>query len=186
VVAAVADVHPRSTTPFWTSKNASRRQKKSPSTRARPGVGAKVARAVLSSEYGAPTDVVEQVRTAVVPRAAGVSPAVQQPGSVIAVVASTAVYSARDTDVTPPEPTLPQQLGLRTGALSPADVVTLEVVVNQSGVVEAAWARTNPRNVGESLLLATSLHAVKAWRFQPALKNGSPVAYRKVISFEGL
>jgi hypothetical protein len=109
-----------------------------------------------------------------------------QPGSVVAFVAPTQIYSASDADVMPPEPTHPQQLtGMRTGAVGPSTTVTIEVIVNPQGFVEAAWALTSPNNVGEALVLATSLHAVKAWVFHPAVKGGTPVAYRKLISFEG-
>jgi hypothetical protein len=104
----------------------------------------------------------------------------------VAFITSPHVYSAVDADVTPPEPTYPQRLGgLKTGAVKPDDIVTIEVVVNELGVVEAAWGKTAPRTVGESLLLATSLHAVKSWLFRPALKDGSPVPYRKLITFDG-
>ena len=109
-----------------------------------------------------------------------------QQGSAVAFISSPYVYSALDVEVVPPETVLPQRLGnLRTGAVKPDDKVTIEVVVNDQGIVEAAWGRTYPRNVGESLLLATSLHAAKSWMFYPALKNGVPVTYRKLITFEG-
>jgi hypothetical protein len=118
--------------------------------------------------------------------APGPAPAAQQPGTVVAYVASSQIYSAANADVIPPEPTHPQELtGMRTGAVGPSSIVTLEVVVNSQGLVEAAWSRTSPNNVGEALVLATSLHAVKAWQFHPAVKDGTPVPYRKLISFEG-
>ncbi len=107
-------------------------------------------------------------------------------GSAVAFIASSHIYSVLDEDVTPPETVRPQKLGnLKTGTLSPDDKVTIEVVVNDRGFVEAAWGRTAPRTVGESLLLTTSLHAVKSWAFWPARKDGIPVAYRKLITFQG-
>jgi hypothetical protein len=112
--------------------------------------------------------------------------AATESGSAVAFIAATHIYSALDDDVTPPETLYPQKLGnLKTGTLTADDRVTIEVVVNDHGIVEAAWGRTSPRTVGESLLLATSLHAVKSWAFRPALKNGNPVAYRKLITFQG-
>jgi hypothetical protein len=112
--------------------------------------------------------------------------AAREPGSAVAFIASSHVYSAEDVDVIPPETINPQKLGnLRTGAIKPDDKVTIEVLINVEGYVEEARGRTAPRNVGESLLLATSLHAVKSWVFRPALKDGTPVAYRKLITFEG-
>jgi hypothetical protein len=107
-------------------------------------------------------------------------------GSAVAFIASSHIFSALDEDVTPPETIHPQKLGnLKTGTLTPDDMVNIEVVVNDHGIVEAAWGRTSPRTVGESLLLATSLHAVKSWAFRPAIKDGNPVAYRKLITFQG-
>jgi outer membrane biosynthesis protein TonB len=60
--------------------------------------------------------------------------------------------------------------------------VTIELVINARGRLDSARATTAPRSVGESLLLATGLHAVKSWEFRPALKDGFPVSYRKLMS----
>ena len=120
------------------------------------------------------------------PGGAAVTGASGAPGSAVAYIASSHVYSADDADVIPPETINPQKLGnLRTGSIKPDDKVTIEILIKVDGSVEAAWGRTTPRNIGESLLLATSLHAVKSWAFRPALKDGVPVAYRKLITFEG-
>jgi len=120
------------------------------------------------------------------PGVAAVTGASGEPGSAVAYIASSHVYSADDADVIPPETINPQKLGnLKTGSIKPDDKVTIEILVNVDGSVESAWGRTTPRNIGESLLLATSLHAVKSWVFRPALKGGVPVAYRKLITFEG-
>jgi hypothetical protein len=92
-------------------------------------------------------------------------------------------YTASDADVTPPEPI--RQQWLRTlPAARPDDVVSIELVVSERGKVESARiVNGGPRSVGESMLLTMSLHAVKSWQFSPALKGGSPVRYRQVMSF---
>lgn len=92
------------------------------------------------------------------------------------------IYSERDPDVTPPEPRRPQKLTALHVAGRPDDVVTIELVINARGTLDSARATTAPRSVGESLLLATGLHAVKSWEFWPALKDGFPVSYRKLMS----
>jgi outer membrane biosynthesis protein TonB len=94
-----------------------------------------------------------------------------------------APYTASDADVTPPEPI--RQQWLRTlPAARPDDVVSIELVVSERGKVESARiVNGGPRSVGESMLLTMSLHAVKSWQFSPALKGGSPVRYRQVMSF---
>ncbi len=92
------------------------------------------------------------------------------------------IYSERDPEVTPPEPRRPQKLtALHVGG-RPDDVVTIELVINARGRLDSARATTPPRSVGESLLLATGLHAVKSWEFRPALKDGFPVSYRTLMS----
>jgi len=54
----------------------------------------------------------------------------------------------------------------------------LEVVINESGMVESAVMRgsVNPRYD------AIVLSAAKAWRYKPANLSGTPVKFRKLIS----
>ena len=93
------------------------------------------------------------------------------------------LYSATDKDVAPPRPIVQQRLGGIVGAIDAGAEVTIEYVVDERGYVESAKAKSVPRSVGESVLMATGLHAIKSWRFQPAEKNGQPVRYRNSISF---
>jgi periplasmic protein TonB len=97
--------------------------------------------------------------------------------------ARTPLYSSADADVAPPKPIIQQKLGGIVGAIEPGAEVTIEFVVNEQGEVEFAKAKGVPRSVGESLLMATGLHAIKSWRFDPAQRNGQPVRYRNSISF---
>jgi hypothetical protein len=80
------------------------------------------------------------------------------------------VYGDADANVTPPEVIggITKQLGGIVGAIEPGTTVTIEFVVNELGLVESAKALKEPRTVGESLLLATGLHAIKSWRVRPA------------------
>lgn len=102
--------------------------------------------------------------------------------SSVADAALARIYSERDPDVTPPEPRRPQRLTALHVAGRADEVVTIELVINARGRLDSARATTAPRSVGESLLLATGLHAVKSWEFRPALKDGFPVSYRKLMS----
>jgi hypothetical protein len=98
--------------------------------------------------------------------------------------AAPALYTASDADVTPPQPVRQQWLrALPAG--SPVDVVTIEVVVNKRGTVDSVRMNSTPRSLGESMLFTMSLHAIKTWEFRPALKDGTPVPYRQVMSFGG-
>ena len=50
----------------------------------------------------------------------------------------------------------------------------VEIVVSVSGIVESAKFVTRPFDVHEAMLLS----AVKAWRFQPAMRHGHAIRYR--------
>jgi TonB family protein len=107
------------------------------------------------------------------PAAAAVSP---QP---VAMNASPTFYTLADTGVTPPvvlaqviPPWATKQIttGLFTG--------TLEFVVDEKGTVENAtlvepvWPPYD----------AALLHATRGWRYQPALKDGKPVKFKRVMA----
>jgi hypothetical protein len=91
------------------------------------------------------------------------------------------IYSARDSDVTPPIATYPRlpaepPSGVRAEAFS-----TLELLVTETGAVESVKLRGRPSHLAEALLATMNLSAAKTWRFVPALKDGRPVKYRTLI-----
>ena len=66
------------------------------------------------------------------------------------------------------------------GALAPAWDVLLAVVqrpLKGHGEVERVKLLSPPRSVHESMILS----AIKTWRFRPAMKDGQPVRYRRLI-----
>jgi periplasmic protein TonB len=87
------------------------------------------------------------------------------------------VFTEADTQVTPAlliRPHLPAQ--------PPPDVPeeqigTLEVVVTESGTVEHVHLISPANRFQERMLVA----AAKTWQFQPAMRDGRPVRYRKRI-----
>ena len=86
------------------------------------------------------------------------------------------VYTSGDASVIPPMairqdlPSYPGQLMLgRTGMI--------EVVVDETGLVEAATMTESVSRQYDGLALA----AAKNWRYRPAMLNGAPVKYRKTI-----
>jgi periplasmic protein TonB len=93
------------------------------------------------------------------------------------------VYSKDGEGVTPAIPVLPRQVaGLRPQTPDVRlDILTIEVVVDAQGRVNAVRGLVIPRSIGETLLLTQALSAVKSWPFRPATKDGVPVAYRQVV-----
>jgi hypothetical protein len=87
------------------------------------------------------------------------------------------IYSATSAGVTPPvglRAQLPRQL--------PPDIDKdklgqIELVILPDGTVGSVKLISWPTNVHEAMFLS----AVKAWEFRPALKDETPVAYRKTI-----
>jgi len=84
------------------------------------------------------------------------------------------VYTAIDTEVAPPSllrSRLPSDppLGVRSDSLP-----EVEIVVSPTGAVESVKLVTQQAGIGPSMMLS----AIKAWRFQPATRDGEPVRYR--------
>jgi TonB family protein len=96
-----------------------------------------------------------------------------------AAVAPPRIYIATDTQVLPPT-AVKQALPVFPAQLSVANRGVLEVVINEDGSVESAAMResVNPRY--DAQLLA----AAKSWQYRPALLNGKPVKYRKMVQID--
>ncbi len=87
------------------------------------------------------------------------------------------VYDPTYGDVVPPvgiRPQLPRDLprGVRI-----EDLARIELVITVDGSVETVKLVSSPRNIHDLMWLS----AIKAWRFQPALKDGQPVRYLKTV-----
>lgn len=94
-------------------------------------------------------------------------------------VAAQRIYVASDTTVLPPT-AIKQTLPQFPSQLSVANRGVLEVVINEDGDVESAAMResVNPRYDAQLLT------AAKAWQYRPALLNGKPVKYRKLVQID--
>ena len=87
------------------------------------------------------------------------------------------VYSPRSEGVVPPvavRPRLPREL---PSAIGREKLARFEVVVGTDGLVESVKLVDPPRDVQDAMFLSVA----KAWAFQPALKDGEAVRYRKTI-----
>lgn len=84
------------------------------------------------------------------------------------------VYTSADADVTPAALVRPHLPSRPSPSLLPDDVGTLELTVTATGTVSHVRLISASNRYQERMLIA----AAKTWRFQPAMKNGSPVRFR--------
>jgi hypothetical protein len=86
------------------------------------------------------------------------------------------IYSASDHEVTPPA-VVRQDLPPYPGQVFLPRQGVLEVLIDESGMVETALMRVAVANNYDSLAVA----ATRNWRYRPAMLNGVPVKYRKQV-----
>ena len=109
------------------------------------------------------------------PAAAAVTP---QP---VAMKASPGFYTLADTDVTPPV-VLAQVIppwtttNMKTGVFTG----TLEFVVDEKGAVESVMLVEPVWPSYDAVLL----HAARGWRYEPALREGKPVKFKRVLAIK--
>jgi hypothetical protein len=94
-------------------------------------------------------------------------------------IARARIYSKDDDDVVPAR-LLTTREGGRLFQDFRADMNTMELIVSTDGRVESVRLLTTPRRMTDMLLLS----GAKTWAVQPALKDGTPVRYRTVFSWE--
>src|SRR5262245_4153848 len=96
-----------------------------------------------------------------------------------AVTAAPRIYSASDAAVLPPA-VIKQTLPPFPAQYPAANRGVLELLIDENGVVESAAMResVNPRY--DPQLVAAS----KSWQYRPALLNGKPVKYRKMVQVD--
>jgi outer membrane biosynthesis protein TonB len=92
---------------------------------------------------------------------------------------SNVVYSDRDRDVRPPQ-LIDSELPRPTVAGWRTDTNTIELIVSEDGSVEHVKLLTAPQRMTDVMLLSRA----KLWKFAPALKDGQPVRYRVVMTWE--
>ena len=91
------------------------------------------------------------------------------------------LYSSADPDVEPPVLVFPQLTPPPLFASTSTPMVNrMVVVVSPEGTVERVQLVEGPARMIDMMLLS----GAKTWRFTPALKDGEPVRYRTVISWE--
>jgi hypothetical protein len=89
------------------------------------------------------------------------------------------IYSARDVDVRPPqmlEADLPRPAVLNW----PTIKNSMEVIVTEGGSVQRVKWLTSGERMPDVMLLSRA----KLWKFSPALRDGHPVRYRLIVTWE--
>jgi hypothetical protein len=97
----------------------------------------------------------------------------------VASVIDQTLYSKDDEDVRPPR-LLSEQLPTPTigGWITRTNVI--EVIVSETGAVEHARFVATPQRMPDTFILSRA----KVWKFSPAMKDGRPVRYRLLLSWE--
>jgi hypothetical protein len=111
------------------------------------------------------------------PAIASAAPPSKRPIAVAGHSSDSTIYSPDSRGVSAPvgvKPQLPRRL---PAELDPNGLGRIELIVSSDGTVESVKLLKAPRNVHDSMFLS----AAKAWQFQPALKDGFPVRYRKTV-----
>ena len=89
------------------------------------------------------------------------------------------VFSVADHDVAPPR-LLRAQVSTPLFVNGGRATNVLEVVISETGRVEQVRLRSEPQRLTDVQLLSSA----KTWEFEPASRDGSPVRYRTVITWE--
>jgi TonB family protein len=105
------------------------------------------------------------------------APVVAAPPKVEPMVAKVPrVYAPSDTDVAPPV-TIRQTVPPYPGRVLVGGSVLMDIIIDESGAVEAATIASPPNQAYDKLVLG----AARTWQYQPATLNGEAVKYRKRI-----
>ena len=105
------------------------------------------------------------------------APAAPPPAAVNATApAGKKVYTVVDQDAKPPV-TINQSMPLYPTRPVPPGKGTLEIVIDESGMVESALIRSSVNSLYDML----AVQATRSWRYKPATVNGVPVKFRKDI-----
>jgi hypothetical protein len=106
-------------------------------------------------------------------------PAAAPPSSqAIAAGVDDTLYSAQDRDVVPPQTS--ESLPGPTFARYTTRTNAMELIVSETGTVERVRLVTPPQRMPDMMMLSRA----KVWKFTPAMKDGRPVRYRLLLTWE--
>ena len=98
---------------------------------------------------------------------------------IVASVPDQTLYSKDNEDVRPPK-LLFEQLPTPTIGGWTTRTNVIEVIVSEAGDVERARFVATPQRMPDTFVLSRA----KVWKFSPAMKDGRPVRYRLLLSWE--
>jgi hypothetical protein len=112
------------------------------------------------------------------PAAPASAPVASPAAAAAALLIDQTIYSEQDRDVVPP----------RTSEKLPGPTISswttrtnaMEVIVAPTGAVERVRLVTPPQRMPDMLVLGRA----KVWKFTPAMKDGKPVRYRLLLTWE--
>ena len=137
------------------------------------GPTAAIARPVLPTPRQ-PDPAVASAPVATPAPAAAAPPAADATAAVI----DDTIYSAEDRDVIPPQ--TEEKLPGPTIAAWTTRTNAMEIIVSQTGAVERVRLVTPPQRMPDMFALSRA----KVWMFKPAMKDGRPVRYRLLLTWE--
>ena len=114
------------------------------------------------------------------PDAAAATPP-RTPGRPVPVMIVKPVYDEKDADVTAPKLLTPLAYAPLAAGHVEATSGAVQILVNDDGTVDSVKATVAPKTIGETILMTSGLSIAKAWRFDPALKDGHPVRYSLIV-----
>jgi hypothetical protein len=95
-----------------------------------------------------------------------------------AAVVDDTLYSEQDRDVVPPQTS--EGLPGPTFARWTTRTNAMELIVSETGTVERVRLVTPPQRMPDMMMLSRA----KVWKFTPAMKDGRPVRYRLLLTWE--
>jgi hypothetical protein len=104
----------------------------------------------------------------------GIDGTAQEPAASGAETSSTRVYTSADADVRPPVLASGQPKPLPPALPGSAARTVVELLIDEHGAVQSATVVGRPQRWDEMMMLSS----LKNLRYRPALKDGSPVAFR--------
>jgi hypothetical protein len=104
--------------------------------------------------------------------------AVPSSADAAATVIDETIYSAEDQGVLPPQTS--EKLPGPTISRWTTRTNAMEVIVSETGAVERVRLVTPPQRMPDIQVLSVA----KVWKFKPAMKDGKPVRYRLLVTWE--